>query len=60
MELIEQMEQIENSKMINLNVISIITLNVNDLKKILIKRQRLSDWMESKTQHTLHTKTQNL
>lgn len=45
----EQMEQTENSKMIDLNlIISIITLNVNDLK-ILIKGQRLSDWIESMT-----------
>lgn len=52
------MEQIENSEMIDLNlIISIITLNVNDLK-ILIKGQRLLDWIESMTQHTLHIKTQ--
>lgn len=52
----EQMEQIKNSKMIDLNlIISITTLNVNDLK-ILIKGQRLSDWIENKTQHTLHMK----
>ena len=34
--------------MIDLNLsISIITLNVSDLK-ILIKRQRLSDWIKAK------------